>query len=487
MKRGQRVSHPAFGTGVVLAVNLVGSQKRANVDFGYAQPWIVLDTLQVLSEEEGGATSFPTPAEANGAALLQPLDQVSGRTFDAGVDETVWSGAPTLTKSQTEARKGIVALRLGQILENQALQLSVGTEALQRKLREALTHALGGQPTFVLIDGTWGGGKTHALTLLQALAREQRMAIGGAVMDGVAVTLSEPMRLLESIISSLRIPGNASGDGLGQLLRTAKIESRSPSLRTRGAHEVANALDSLPPRAFDDPQALQCIEDYFSFALSATQVRTKLHLLGYEAAALPILMSRGVDERPRGFAALLRCWSQTLAVMGTRGLLVVLDELDVEYASTAYANRASWGLRARRRALFEQIKGLSVHNAPLLIAFASAPAGPDVATENDAVEDVRGAIGDGLIHIKATNPSEEHLKQLLARLTSLYETAYPDKTLGILGQEASALFAGLHARYRRAPNPVPRHFVRSALEAFDLLTVGEQSFGDVMRLLKASD
>lgn len=486
MKPGQRVSHPAFGAGVVSAVNLTGALKRAHVDFGYTKAWIVLDALEVLQEESAG-TPTSTPVETHAPAPSQPSDQDSEEAFDAGDDKTVWSSTPTLPKSQTEARKGIAALRLGQILESQALQLSVGTEILQQRLREALTRSLAGKPTIMLIDGAWGGGKTHALTLLQALAREQHMTTCGAVMDGEAVTLSESLRLMEAILSSLRIPGSGSGDGLAHLLRTAKIEGRAPSLRAGGAHEVADALDSLPPRTFDDPEALQCIEDYFSFALSATQVRRKLHLLGYEAAAPPVLMSRGVDERPRAFAVLLKCWAQTLARMGGRGLLVVLDELDVEYASTAYSNRASWSLRARRRALLEQIKGLSVHNAPLLIAFASAPAGPDVESENDAVEDVRQAIGTGLIHIKAANPSEEDLKQLLAKLTSLYETAYPDKTLGIVGQRASTLFAGLHARYRRAPNPVPRHFVRTALEAFDLLTVGEQSFDDLIRLLMASD
>jgi hypothetical protein len=184
---------------------------------------------------------------------------------------------------------------------------------------------------------------------------------------------------------------------------------------------------------------------------------------------------------------LLKCWAQTLAVMGSRGLLVVLDELDVEYASTAYSNRASSGLRTRRQALLAQITGLSTHNAPLLLAFASAPAGPDVESENDAVEDVRKAIGNPLVHIKAANPSEADLKQLLAKLAALYETAYPEKAIGFAGPGASALFSGLYARYRRAPSPVPRHFVRTALEVFDLLTVGAEPFDEVLQHLKVSN
>lgn len=477
---GQRVFHPAFGTGRVISVSRTGPRTVALVDFGFTRAPIVVEALQPLSADEGTATdSRPTnspdalPAEAPvRESQTAPMERPHG---SAG-----------LRGSATEARKGVTALRLGQILETQAFQLSVGTDRVQARLRDALTRALGDKPTFLLVDGVWGGGKTHALTLLQALARKENMATASAVMDGVAVTLSEPMQLMEEIVSSLRFPGSVSADSLGQFLRKAKREARSSTLRARGADQVADALDSLPAAAFDDPEGLQCIEDYFSFSLSTTQIRSKLRLLGYEASAPPVLRARRVDDRPRAFAVLLKNWAQFSSVMGARGLLIVLDELDVEYASTAYFNSASLGLRARRRALLEQLRALSEHRAPLLVALASAPAGPDVETENDAVEDVRRAMGPTLVHIKAANLSDDDLKDLLLRLTALYQTAYPATTLELPALGASSLFGGLHARYRRMPNAVPRHFVRTALEALDLLTVGEKSFDEVLQLLRAS-
>ena len=482
MKPGQRVSHPAFGAGIVRAVNLTGPRPRAHVDFGYTRAWVVLEALEVLE-------SAPTPEPDSAEPCDPPTDNPTQWTTESppatagrGGDRTALS---PFTRSETEARKGITALRLGQVLEAQALQLSVGTDALQVRLQQALARALSGRPTLLLIDGAWGGGKTHALTLLQALARSQGMATSSTVMDGIAVTLSEPMQLMESITSSLRLSANSSDDGIGHLLRAAKLEKKLGNLRAHGAHEIADALDRLPERAFDDPEALQCIEDYFAFSLSTTQVRRRLDILGYEAAAPPVLRARWVAERPKAFAVMLKCWAQTMAVMGSKGLLIVIDELDVEYASTAATNRTSGGLRARRRAMLEQVSGLSAHNAPLLLAFASAPAGPDVESENDAVEDIREAIGPGLVHLKVANPSPDDLKQLLGKLAGLYEAAYPAQPLGITGQRASQLFAGLHARYRQAPSPVPRHFVRTALESFDLLTVGARPFEDVLRLLKA--
>ena len=483
---GQRVFHPAFGTGRVISVSRTGPRTVALVDFGFTRAPIVLEALQALSTDEGTATDSQPTNSLDAVPAEAPVKE--SPTAPVEVEHRERShGSAGLGGSATEARKGVTALRLGQVLETQVLELSVGTDRVQARLGDALTRALGDRPTFLLVDGVWGGGKTHALTLLQALARKENMATASAVMDGVAVTLSEPMQLMEEVVSSLRFPGSVSADSLGQFLRKAKRETKSSTLRARGADQVADALDSLPLAAFDDPEGLQCIEDYFSFSLSTTQIRSKLRLLEYEASAPPVLRARRVDDRPRAFAVLLKNWAQFSAVMGARGLLIVLDELDVEYASTAYFSKACFGLRARRRALLKQLKALSEHRAPLHVALASAPAGPDVETENDAVEDVREAMGPTLIHIKAANPNDDELKDLLSRLTALYQTAYPATTLELPAQWASDLFGGLHARYRRMPNAVPRHFVRTALEALDLLTVGEKSFDEVLQLLRASD
>ena len=50
MKPGQRVSHPAFGVGVVSAVNLTGQRSVACRLRLYAG-WIVLEALEVLSRK----------------------------------------------------------------------------------------------------------------------------------------------------------------------------------------------------------------------------------------------------------------------------------------------------------------------------------------------------------------------------------------------------------------------------------------------------
>lgn len=477
MKPGLRVFHPAFGAGVVIAVNLTGPRKRAQVDFGYAQPWVVCDALQLL---DGDAPKDSTPIPSGASSPTEDVPEPQGESDGDGSRAESWPTQFQLTQSQTEARSGITALRLGQILEMQALELTVGTDDLVERLQQALLQTLTGKPTFLLVDGAWGGGKTHALTLLQALARKEQMTIGSAVMDGNGVTLFEPMQLMETIVGSFRVPGSGPEVGLGSVLRTVKRSGKSQLLRAHGAHEIADALDALPAGAFDDPEALQCIEDYFSFTLSTSQVRAKLRSLDYNCLPPPVLRARWVEERPRAFALLLKCWAQAMPVLGGKGLLVILDELDVEYASTAYSNRASWGRRERRHALLGQLAEMAAHRAPLLVAFGSAPAA-DVDVENDAVRDLRGVLGKGLIHLKVATPSDADLRLLLAKLARLYQTAYPGSDLGGAGEDASDLFRSLNARYRRPANPVPRQFVRTALEAFDILATGGRGLDGLLR------
>jgi hypothetical protein len=474
VKPGDRVFHTTLGRGVVTKIVEIGACKKAWVNFVYAkdllnteelEPLPVLETLDDLPVTGPDLTGEPSPAPGEDSA-----------EFDSFVSES--------TDSLTEARKGVVALRLGQVLESQVLQLSVGTAQIQASLRRAVSQVLRDQPTCILVEGAWGGGKTHALTLLQAIARREDMVTATAVMDGVGVSLSDPMQLMEEIISSFCFPKECSSDSLAQLLRRAMTEGKLPAIEIRGARVVADALRRLPAGVFDDPEALQVIEGYFSLSLSASQAKSKLRALRHSVTGLPTIRAARIAERAGAFALLLVNWAKLSAVMGARGLLVVLDELDVDYAATAYCSRTSIGQKEKRQHMLEQVKALSEHRAPLLIAFASAPAGPGIDSSDDAVENVRQTLGQGLIHIQVPMPTEAELGELLAKLASLYRGAYLHSTQQLNEEHIPGLLNGLLERYHRNPNSVPRHFVRMAIEVFDLLTVGEQSLGDVGRLLR---
>jgi hypothetical protein len=460
----------------------MGARGGAWVNFGYTSEFLPLEDLRASSseapptKEAGQKKKPPTPVEdRKGAVRFTPVGT-------ATTDVSPRCRVPLSTK-KTEARKGITALRLGQILESQVFHLSVGTEVLEEQLREAVERTIHGKPAFLLIEGAWGGGKTHALTLLQAIAREKHLATSGAVMDGISVSLAEPMQLMEEILRGVCFPNDAASADLGELLRRAVRSGKTPGLRTKGARELAYALEKIPDRAFDDPDAMHHIEDYFSLTLSATQAKSRLKLLGYRASGLPTIRAGRVSERPHAFSILLKGWAQFASVMGAKGLLTVFDELDVEYAATAYSDRTSENRRFRRRALLRELTTLKGIDAPLLVAFASAPAGADVDIEDDAVDDILETMGDTVVHISVPSPDETHLQELLKRLVGLYKAAYPGFGDSLGDQEVKKLFDRLLVRYHRMPNSVPRHFVRTSLEAFDLLNGGGRKLEDLLSLV----
>ena len=88
-----------------------------------------------------------------------------------------------------------------------------------------------------------------------------------------------------------------------------------------------------------------------------------------------------LDERPERFCDLLKEWAGFCTLTGAKGLAVVFDEVDVEYATRC------GGLRS---ALLETFDSLLRESCPILLAFGSAPASDEVGDANDAVQDLVG-------------------------------------------------------------------------------------------------
>ena len=111
---GDRIRHPAFGAGVVLAVLARGRVPGARVDFGYMVDW-------VPQKELAPAGNLQRPG---------PEDKVSRRARER------WKPLDTLTESVVGARRAVLALKLGQVLQENVLDLSVGAETAEALLRK---------------------------------------------------------------------------------------------------------------------------------------------------------------------------------------------------------------------------------------------------------------------------------------------------------------------------------------------------------------
>ena len=445
MKPGDRVSHPQLGVGTVKRLITYRGKDSALVDLGYTEEYLLIDLLELI--EPG--TMVP-PA-------IQPPEEKEARPIRRQ------SETQNLSEETVSARKGIVALRLGQILESHVSQISVGTKKAEQSLRASLKQAAHQQPTMIMVEGAWGGGKTHLLTLLAALARDEKFATTSVVMDGIGVTLSDPMILMESITSNIRFPEEKVPGGLATHLIKAEVSK----LRVRGARMLADALEKVPKPALEDSEVLHVLEDYFGLSLAASPANAKLRKLGW-GIRLPALKARYVRDRAARFCELVRNWAQFSVTMGARGLVVVLDEIDVEYATTAWWDQGSRTKRKRRQLFINELGKLRGCKAPLLVAFASAPASADVEVENDAVRDIESAIGGLDYHIKVPKPSEKDLRELGNNVVDLYEQAYQDTFEVLDDRQRKVLLDKLVIDYQKSISPVPRLFVRTLLESLDV-------------------
>jgi len=448
VRLGEEVFHPKYGRGTVKLVVRKPSGMFVKVDFGFAKPML---PVEELSKTPGGPPQGSEVAQPDSREILEPGAPV-----------------PVLDEVNLQARQGINALKLGQILEAQIHALSVGTENIEKEFEKVIQRVIRGKTVFLLIEGAWGSGKTHALTLLQAMARNCQLATAGAIMDGHSVSLAKPMELMREIISTMKFPLGGPQDGVITWLRRAMHQRKLRELEYKGAPLISHALSALPHGALDDPEVSQLIEDYFALALSTTETRSALARFRFRVHNLPTLRAYRLAERSRAFRELLANWAHFAKVMDATGLLVILDELDVEYSYTSWRNQYCQRLRERRHDLLTELSNL--RRAPLLVAFASVP-GSEMA---DAGEHLRQVFQNRLIEIIVPIPSREQMHRLFSQILELYEKAYEPSSLVLSKQDQSLLFDRLWVRYTRDPDPVPRKFVRLSLELFDLLFIGTE-------------
>ena len=366
------------------------------------------------------------------------------------------------------ARSAVVALRLGQVREQDVLDLSVGTRDIERQLDALVRATADRKPCSVLIQGAYGSGKTHLLTMLSALAGKQGLATATVLLDGESRSLTDPNRLLPSILGSMKFPGEVAPTGIKHRFAPFAGATLSEDVERR-AGVVGETIKAFSADSLAVPELTDVLEDFLSLELSATNARRQIGRLGY-GANLPTVRAWAVDDRPSRFCHLLAQWAEFATVSGAKGLVVVFDELDVEYGLTVGYSARVREMRRRRQALLRELRAAldRRRRVPLLVAFGSAPAAGEVDLQNDPVEDVRRLLPRTTV-IDAVEPKARHLRELGRRLRLLYGRAYErvaatdEKKIARLIDEFAA--TGM----AREISPTPRRFVRGAIELLDVV------------------
>lgn len=445
MTPGTQVRHPVLGDGVVVAVSPRGGIRGARVDFGYLIDWVPQANLQ-QTEQAGGQDASSPDAEPGAGQLPSVPHSPLGR----------------LPEEVVSARRAVLALKLGQVLQENVQDLSVGTESAEKALNGSLRSATQGKPAAILVRGPYGAGKTHLLTMLAASAARERLATASVILDGEGVTLADPMTILAPVLRSLCFPGESVPSGVGQRL----ADLRRCGVRwDSGRHprsRIAEAVFQMPVAALDDPDVVEALEDYLTTSLPVSHANRKLRGLIRHSVQLPSMKAQRVIDRIVRFCELLRDWAEFCHAAGAKGLVVIFDEVDVEYASTL------WNVerRVRRQALLGALNHLLGQSVPLVIAFGSAPA-TDTGAAGDAARDLARHM-PRIRQVDAPRPNIEQMRELGRRLCRLYSDAYPDWIPNVDQGAVERAIDERAERYEEALDPAPRRFVRELLEWLDV-------------------
>ena len=450
MTQGAKVRHPSLGEGTVVESS---PRRGVKVDFGYAWTWVSEEEIEIVD----GVLRMPPNTTRDQSVPGWQIPEPS-----AGEPESTESRIPELPTGVVDAKRAILALKLGQILEENVRDLSVGVHSIRTDLEKHVAATARRTPRTILVEGAWGTGKTHLLTLLTALAAKEGLATASVILDGEGVGLSEPMGLMDGLLGSLRYPGETAPRGIGRRLIALRHHVNHSRAERHLGSRLAKAIFEVPPRTLDDSEAVEVLEEYFIMKLSASQAMTKLRQLGWRIR-LPSLRAQRIVDRANRLYELLRGWAEFCALTGAKGLVVVFDELDVEYAMTKWRS----SLRVLRGTLLAKLSSLQDDNCPLLLAFGSAPTSDDVGDENDAVRDVMKHV-PWTTHIIAPRPSLEQTLELGRRLQTLYTGAFPDRMADVDGLKVQQLISAFADQHLNGLDPTPRDFVRGTIERLDL-------------------
>ena len=268
------------------------------------------------------------------------------------------------------------------------------------------------------------------------------------------------MTILEPVLRSLCFPGESTPSGVGRRLAELRRRGVRWDSGRRPWSRIAEAVFQMPVAALDDPDVVEALEDYLTTSLPVSHANRKLRGLIRQPVQLPSMKAQRVIDRIVRFCELLRDWAAFCQAAGAKGLAVIFDEVDVEYASTL------WNVerRVRRQALLGALNHLLGESVPLVIAFGSAPA-TDEEAANDAARDLAQRV-PRIRQVDAPRPDSEQMRELGKRLCGLYAEAYPDWISDVDRGAIERAIDEHVARYEEALDPAPRRFVRELLEGW---------------------
>lgn len=332
-------------------------------------------------------------------------------------------------------RAAIEGLRSGVPSRHAVAQLGTTQTEIQEAFGTALSRLGAGQPGRPLvISANFGSGKTHLLEYLQSVSEDQGFATSYVVVSA-EMPLGNAGVVLKTLAESARAPGRT---GKAMRALTADLPNRSEAFdrlrvwanQRAELNDRFRALLHLFEEFASDPELrVQILGDFEGKPLLKTLITQKLKELGATAAY-------DLKGGPRN--ALLahdriEVYARMLQACGTRGLVVLFDELERVARFTkkqrlaAYEELGWWSRIAAREGsyILPVFAMTSNYYSNVLEDEATLVNRQGVLFEHDD-RDLLAREGVEVLkdHHRLTNPTAAEIETVRYRIRALYQEAY---------------------------------------------------------------
>ena len=370
-------------------------------------------------------------ASIAGLEIEQPLDKLQPDPDELSQQQIAVESllvAPTrsLLDGQFGARQALEALRFGLVPRQALEELTLGYEHLNGWIVGRLPDRHENKPQVSAILGPFGTGKSHTMAVIRHVAQREGYVTAHVEVDGKHVSLSEPGKLLYSLWGTLSgADWHSSTPLLDLYVQASRAGHVPPSIAPHGIdrirHNFAVARHLLRTGKLDEHgyalDALLSSSEEFTASAINQQIGSVYE--GSEQFVVKMMIGRKVLDRPYDLIESLAGHAVIAQLAGYRGLIVTVDEFEVERAAltTKGYERVAWLIKV----LTDYLQGNTDHrSAPLGIFFATVGEASHIG--DTVIEQMLAGV-EGDDYELEPWPSDE-LQDLAERIHTLYRRAY---------------------------------------------------------------
>ncbi len=400
--------------------------RRWGVEMGFiAGIKMLLQQLRFAISGKG----IPLELATKGTAVVEMIEVEIPVDDDPEMGEVIAATVevePLPARADPVPLESLEALRFGLVPEGHVQRLTLGYERLAKWAKQCFPHTNGDTPNAYEITGPFGTGKSHTMSVIRYLAGNEGYLTARVEIDGHKISLADPDQLLYALWSTLKGSGLVSDTPLLDLylmaIQNGYEKAPAPLHLSKLFAINYETILTLEKLGLADKHAL-LIEEALSSSDAVTTTRIKDEIsqednIKRSEIRLKALKSKTKEDRPRNFIESLAGHALIAKAAGYKGLVITIDEFEVEYT------RAQSGL-AQVEELVSRLAAYLVGStdlpiAPLAIFFATV--GQDGHRGDILIGDLITRSGGDTFALAPWAIAQR--VELAHRIFSLYQQAY---------------------------------------------------------------